>query len=257
MPKTNKITFLGLIKSHISYLSIIIFFIGLTLKYSLPSLFPILNNFDIRYFGGILIQFGLLLLVGNWLIDKYKEEINRRLFSDILDEKIGLKGTPLLTELVNLTNPFSYNIVLYESIVHVTKLNNPKAKKYDIVQKIKIILQPKQDNVHYTFGLGTTEENGEQPKVNYIKLNKKNLIFSKEIEETKTSSLQGVIGRSYRILIPFKREKEYEIEISAITPHCMSDLDDGQESDDQIYEYRAFTEKTIIKHKYDFSKFRA
>lgn len=116
-----KVKILGLIKTHINYLSVLILVIGLNLRYSLPSLFPILNSFDIKFFGTIFIEFGILLFIGNWLIDKYKEDVNRILFSQIIDNKIGLRGVPLLTELMNLINPFSYNVGTFNVESHIKK----------------------------------------------------------------------------------------------------------------------------------------
>lgn len=252
MSKNVKIRILGLIKTHISYLAFIIFVIGLNLKYSFPSIFPLLNKFDIKYFGSIFVEFGVLLFVGNWLIDKYKEEVNRKLFSDILDKRIGFKGTSLLIELVNLMNPFSYNVVSHDITCYIKKLSN--SKKYDMTQSMVLFLQPQQDNVFYSFGLGDTEE-GKKPNLNYIKLNGKN-VLSQDIKPTQSSSLPGVRGTNYQISIPLKKGKEYKIEINTTYPSCMSDLNDNEESDYHEYEYRQLTEKTFIRHIYSFSNFK-
>ena len=239
-----------LIKTHVSYLSIIIIIIGLSLKYSLPSFFPILLKFDIEYFGSIFIEFGFILFIGNWLIDKYKEEVNRKLFSNIIDQKIGLKGTSLLTELVNLIHPFSYNSELYSIESHIKK---NETKKYDIIQKMTTKIRPKQDNVYYSFGHNSTGE--DSPRILKIIFNSKNLILSKDIRKKEAKSYIGA-GTTYEIVKPLKKGKLYTIEITTLYPCCMSDLGDGIEYDFHEYKYYAFTEKTKIRNKYDFDNFK-
>ena len=245
---------LNLLKIHINYLSILIVFVGLAIKFSFSSLFPLLNKIDIKFFGEILIEFGILLLIGNWLLDKYKEEVNEILFSEIIDRKMGLKGAPLLTELVNLINPFSYNVGLYEVSCIIKKINK-NSKKYDIIQTKKLSIYPKQNNVYYIFGTGSTEKD-KPPKIVYIKLNNKELILSKELGEVPSPYVVGPGMTNYKILIPLKAERKYDIEMKTIYPSCMSDLSEDIEFDFHEYTYFALTERILIKHKYFFQNFQ-
>lgn len=193
-----------LLKDHITYVSIIILVVGLNCRYSIPSMFPLLLRFDIKYFGGILFEMGVILCIGNWLIDKYKDDVNRRLFSRIIDQKLGLKSTPLLTELVHLIQPFAYHISLWKIECEINRRSESKSDKFDITQKLFVRLHPQQDNVHYQFKLASESEN--KPILRNIRLNGNGLIISRDVREVASNFLSGLESTTYQILCPLKND---------------------------------------------------
>ncbi len=243
---------ISLLKTHINYISVLILFVGLMLKFALPNLAPFLNNLDIAFFGELLIGFSVLLYLGNFFINKYRDEINEQLFSKILDEKLGIKNSPLLTELENLQSPFSYNLTLYEINCHVKKAKN-NSKKYDIFETRIIKLNPKQDNIHYIFSLGSTEKNNA-PQVKSIKIDGKK-VLKKEVRLIDYPYMGGDLIKTYQILTPLKKGREYTLEIDCFYPSCMSDLTSKQESDSHEICYFALTERTVLRYEYDFDNF--
>ncbi len=241
-----------LMKNRVFYLSSIILIVGLYVKYGLPILFPKLIKWDIRYFGEILIGFSILFFIGNRLVDKYKEKINRELFSEILNKKLGIKTSPLLTELTNIISPFAYNVISH-SIVSDIKRNGTKSK-YDTIQTINLKLSPRQDNVHYRFG---GSGGIKKPILNYVKINNKNLVLSEDLREiNEPYSDAGDLNKDYQIITPLKKNRIYNIEIKITYPECMSDLTDNMEYEYHKFSYFALTERTIIKQKYHFPDFK-
>ena len=221
-----------------------IFLFGVIIRYYIPSVFTFLKGGEITYFGGLLIEFGLLFLIGNWLIDKYKQEIYKSEFIKVLDKKLGLKKTPLLTELINMQNPFKYHILDYNEYNTIKKdKKRNKNPKYFIEQIVLVKLVPKKDNVHYAFSRGVDNKHDlKNIKILYIKING-NLITKEFIED---KILENRID--YLVRIPLKENKDYVIEIKTIYPPCMSDLSDGKEYDSFGSCFNAFTERITLTY---------
>ena len=241
------------IKYRVYFISLLILFIGIYSKYRLSTLFPHLQVLDVVYLGEILIEFSIIFFIGNKLIDKYKDEVNKKLFSDILDKKIGLKDAPLLTELANINSPFAYNVISHE-VNSTIKKSKTNINKYDVIQTVKLKLSPRQDNVHYKFGVGGGKK---RPKIEYIRLNDKQLINKdeKDIRKIKQPYSDNSSMDEYQIIIPLKKGNIYEIEFKVRYFQCMSDLISGGECDFHEYNFFALTERTVLKNTYEFPNF--
>ena len=205
--------------------------------------------------GTVFIQLGITTVVVDLFISKWGRRLLIFEIVKVFRKILGIEDpqNTLLPELIHIMRPHPYHILQIDSNVTFFYDKDKIKEPYNMYskEKIKLTIQPREDNIHYHFFRGTptgdyTSYKLVNLKIDSVLLHPKNDIIEMENKDNKITE--------YILKHRLKKNKKYIIEMEFDCPTSMSDLKSNVVKEDNfICKYIELTNKSISKFNFPFN----